>query len=306
MKVAITGASGFIGVPLRQVLLDAGHEVLTIGRAGETRPDVVWNPSAGTIDAERLGGVDAVIHLAGANIAQRWTDSAMREIRESRVKGTTLIARTLASLTPVPRVLVSMSGVGIYGDRGEESVDEGSAPGRGFLAGVAQAWEGAADLARGAGIRVVHPRLGVVLHRSGGALAKMLPIFSLGAGGPIGSGKQWLPWVGRRDVLRALRFFIETPNVSGPVDLVGPEAVRNQDFTRVLADVVHRPAIIPVPAFAVRLMFGDMGVETVLGGQRVLPRKLLAAGFTFALPTLREALQEAVASGSSTHPPERQ
>lgn len=306
MKVAITGASGFIGVPLRQSLIDAGHEVLTIGRAGDARPDVVWDPNVGTIDAARLNGVDAVIHLAGANIAQRWTDSAMREIRESRVKGTTLIARTLAALTPVPRVLVSMSGIGIYGDRDEETVDEGSTPGRGFLAAVAQAWEGAADPARGAGIRVVHPRLGVVLDRAGGALAKLLPIFSLGAGGPIGSGQQWMPWIGRRDVLRALRFFIETPNVSGPVHLVGPEAVRNEEFTRVLAEVVHRPAIIPVPAFAIRLMFGEMGVETVLGGQRVLPGKLLAAGFTFALPTLREALQEAVAREPSTHPQQRQ
>jgi uncharacterized protein (TIGR01777 family) len=230
----------------------------------------------------------------------------MREIRESRVKGTTLIARTMASLSPVPRVLVSMSGIGIYGDRGDEVVNEASTPGRGFLAGVAQAWEGAADLARGAGIRVVHPRMGMVLHRSGGALAKLLPIFSLGAGGPIGSGRQFLPWIARRDVIRALQFFVETPNVSGAVDLVGPQAVRNEEFTRVFAEVVHRPAIIPVPAFAVRLLFGEMGVETVLGGQRVLPGKLLASGFTFALPTLREALQEAVAGEPSTHPQERQ
>lgn len=306
MKVAITGASGFIGMPLRQSLIDGGHEVLTIGRAGDARPDVAWDPLAGTIEKAKLNGVDAVIHLAGANIGQRWTESAKREIRESRVKGTSLIARTLASLSPVPRVLVSISGIGIYGDRGEETVDEKSTPGRGFLAAVAQAWEGAADPARGAGIRVVHPRMGVVLHRSGGALAKLVPIFSLGLGGPIGPGTQWMPWVGRRDVLRALQFFIETPNVSGSVNLCGPETVRNADFTRVLADVVHRPAIIPVPAFAVRLLFGEMGVETVLGGQRVLPGKLLAAGFTFALPTLREALKEAIATEPSTHPQYRQ
>lgn len=295
MKVAITGASGFVGVPLRQALIDAGHEVLTIGRAGDSRPDVVWDPYAGTIDSAQLNGIDAAIHLAGANIAQRWTDAAMRDIRESRVKGTTLIARTLASLRPLPRVLVSMSGIGIYGDRGDDMVDENSSPGAGFLAGVAQAWEAAADPARGAGIRVVHPRLGMVLHKSGGALAKLVPIFSLGVGGVIGSGMQWMPWVGRRDVVRALQFYIETPNVSGAVNLVGPEAVRNETFTRVLGDAVHRPALIPVPEFAVKLMFGQMGVETVLGGQRVLPGKLLAAGFTFALPTLKEALEEAVA-----------
>lgn len=295
MKVAITGASGFIGVPLRHALMEAGHEVLTIGRAGDARPDVVWDPNAGTIDAAQLNGVEAVIHLAGANIAQRWTEPAMHEIRESRVKGTTLIARTMAGLRPLPRVLVSMSGIGIYGDRGDEVVDEASGPGTGFLAGVAQAWEAAADPARGAGIRVVHPRLGMVLHKSGGALAKLVPIFSLGLGGVIGSGMQWMPWVGRRDVIRALQFFVETPNVSGAVNLVGPEAVRNEDFTRALGDAVHRPAVIPVPEFAVKLMFGQMGVETVLGGQRVLPGKLLSAGFTFALPTLAQALEEAVA-----------
>jgi uncharacterized protein (TIGR01777 family) len=294
MKVAITGASGFIGVPLRDALISAGHEVLTIGRAGESRPDVVWDPQAGTLDVEQLNGVEAAIHLAGANIAQRWTDSAMREIRESRVKGTTLIARSLAALRPLPRVLVSISGIGIYGDRGDEPVDEHSAPGGGFLAGVAQAWEAAADPARGAGIRVVHPRLGMVLHRSGGALAKLVPVFSLGIGGPIGSGRQWVPWIGRRDVLRALAFFLETPDIAGPVNLVGPEAVRNDTFTRALGEAVHRPAVIPVPDFAIRLMYGQMGVETVLGGQRVQPDKLLAAGFTFALPTLREALDEAV------------
>lgn len=306
MKVAITGASGFVGVPLRQALIDAGHEVLAIGRPGDARPDVTWDPVAGTIESAKLAGVDACIHLAGANIGQRWTSAAMNEIRESRVKGTTLIARTLAGLAPRPRVLVSISGIGIYGDRGDETVDEGSAPGTGFLAGVAQAWEAAADPARGAGIRVVHPRMGMVLHRSGGALAKLVPIFSLGLGGIIGSGTQWLPWVARRDVVRALQFFIENANVSGPVNLTGPEAVRNETFTRVLGAVVHRPAIIPVPGFAVRLMFGQMGVETVLGGQRVLPGKLLAAGFTFALPTLQSALEEAVSSAPSTHPQERQ
>lgn len=293
MKIAITGASGFVGRTLQRTLREAGHSVCTIGRAAAAA-DVAWDPGTGAIDATRLRGIDAVIHLAGANIAQRWTERARREIRDSRVDTTALIARTMADLDPRPRVLVSVSGVGIYGDCGDELVDETHAAGRGFLAEVAQAWEAAALPAREAGIRVVHPRLGVVLHRSGGALAKMLPAFSLGVGGPIGSGQQWMPWVALADLLRALQFFVESPHTSGPYNLVGPEPVRNATFTRTLGQVLGRPAVIPLPAFAIRLLFGAMGAETLLGGQRASVTRLVDAGFSFRYPTIRTALEQAM------------
>jgi len=292
MRIAITGASGFLGEPLVRQLQQAGHTVLRIGRAGGRgpAPDVAWD-AATTLDARGLEGVEAVVHLAGESIAQRWSDSAKRAIRDSRVQGTSLLARTLAQLERRPAVLVSMSAVGIYGDRGDEVLDDGAAPGRGFLAEVGKAWEGAADAARGAGIRVVHPRLGVVLHPSGGALAKMLPIFSLGAGGKIGSGRQWMSWISRTDTLRALAFLLDTPSLAGPVNLVGPAPVTNAEFTEVLGRVLKRPTIAPVPEFAIRLLYGEMGQATVIEGQRVVPRKLLEAGFAFSHPTVDAALR---------------
>lgn len=294
MRIAITGASGFIGEPFVRQLQQAGHTVVRIGRAGGNgggrRPDVVWD-AATTLEAGPLEGVDAVVHLAGASIAQRWTDSAKRAIRDSRVQGTSLLARTLAGLERKPSVLVSMSAVGIYGDRGDEVLDEGAPVGRGFLAEVGAAWEGAADPARAAGIRVVHPRLGVVLHPAGGALAKMLPVFSLGAGGKIGSGRQWMSWISRTDTLRALAFLLETPALAGPVNLVGPAPVTNAEFTDVLGRVLKRPTIAPVPEFAIRLLYGEMGQATVIEGQRVVPRRLQEAGFAFSHPTLEQALR---------------
>ncbi len=296
MQVAITGATGFIGTPLVERLRAGGHTVLTIGRAkssGEQRsgeqPDIEWDAKS-HLDAARLEGVDAVVHLAGENLAQRWTDDAKRAIRASRVDGTTLLARTLAGLTRKPSVLVSMSAIGIYGDRGNEPIDERSAPGRGFLAEVAQAWESSADPARAAGIRVVHPRLGVVLHPDGGALGKMLPIFSLGIGGTIASGKQWMSWISRTDVLRALEFLLTAP-LDGPVNLTAPSPVTNAQFTDVLGKVLHRPTVAPVPAFAIKLLYGEMGEATVLEGQRVLPAKLEQGGFAFSHPALEGALR---------------
>ena len=292
MKVAITGASGFLGTALVAHLRGGGNQVLRIGRrrSSGSQPDIIWDART-SIDAAALEGVDAVIHLAGESISQRWTAGAKREIRESRVAGTTLIARTLASLASRPAVLVSMSATGIYGDRGDEPLDESSPTGRGFLADIGRAWEAAADPARAAGIRVVHPRLGVVLHPDGGALGKMIPIFSLGAGGKIGSGGQWMSWIGRRDVLAALAFLLVTPSLSGPVNFTAPEPVTNADFTDALAHALRRPAIVPVPEFAIRLLYGEMGEKTVIEGQRVIPRKLLDARFPFIAPRLAEALK---------------
>jgi uncharacterized protein len=291
MKVAITGASGFIGTPLVRRLQDAGHSVLTIGRVrqGKEAPDIVWD-AATSIDAAKLEGVNAVVHLAGESIAQRWSDEAKRAIRASREQGTSLLARTLAALAEKPAVLVSMSAIGIYGDRGDAVIDESSPSGRGFLPDVARAWEASADPARAAGVRVVHPRLGVVLSPDGGALAKMLPIFSLGAGGKIGSGRQWMSWISRTDVLRALEFLLVHAALDGAVNLTAPSPVTNDEFTSVLGKVLHRPTVVPVPEFAIRLLYGEMGEATVIEGQRVVPKKLQEAGFRFAHPALEEAL----------------
>lgn len=290
MKVAITGASGFIGTPLVRRLQDAGHTVLTIGRArGGATPDIVWD-AATSIDSARLDGVDAVLHLAGESIAQRWTSDAKQRIRDSRVQGTSLLARALAALPRRPRVLVSMSAIGIYGNRGDETIDESSPIGRGFLAEIGAAWEGSADAARAAGIRVVHPRLGIVLSPDGGALGKMLPIFSLGAGGKIGSGRQWMSWISRTDTLRALEFLVTSESVEGAVNLTAPAPVTNAEFTSILGQALHRPTIAPVPEFAIKLLYGEMGEATVIEGQKVLPKKLLDAGFEFSHRTLEAAL----------------
>jgi uncharacterized protein len=291
-RIAVTGASGFIGEPLVRHLASAGFEVVRVGRAstrGE-RPDVEWDPVRGTIDAAKLQGITGAIHLAGEPIAQRWTSEVKRKIRDSRIYGTTLFARALASLEPRPRVMLSMSAIGLYGERGDEVLDEESRLGRGFLAEIGEAWERSADAARGAGIRVVHPRLGIVLSSEGGALAKMLPIFRMGAGGKVGAGRQWMSWVSRTDVVEALAFALEREAISGPMNVTSPVPVRNEEFTRALGSALSRPAVMPVPELAIRVLYGEMGVETVVEGQRVLPKKLQAEGFAFRYRTISEAL----------------
>lgn len=292
MKIAITGASGFIGEALVRRLQASGHTVLRIGRAGNgaRRPDIAWD-AVSTLDAASLEGVDAVVHLAGESIAQRWSGAAKRAIRDSRVQGTTLLARTLAGLARTPSVLVSMSAIGIYGDRGDEVIDESSALGSGFLADIGRAWESSCDPARAAGIRVVHPRVGIVLSPAGGALAKMLPIFSLGAGGKIGRGRQWMSWISLTDTLRALEFALSTPSLDGAVNLTAPNPVTNAEFTEVLGRALHRPTFAPVPEFAIELLYGEMGRATVIEGQRVVPKKLLDAGFRFEHIDLAAALR---------------
>lgn len=288
-RIAITGASGMIGGALSAALRADGHEVLSIGRGSGS--DVVWDPARGGIDAARLDGVTAVVHLAGANVGQRWTAEHKRAIVESRVQGTACIARAIAGLTRPPRVLVSASAVGIYGDRGDSWLDESAAPGSDFLSSVAMQWEGAAAPARERGIRTVHPRIGVVLTPAGGALAKLLPVFKLGGGSMLSSGRQWMSWIALDDVVRVLRFAIDTPSLVGPVNTVAPEPVTNAEFTRDLAAVVHRPVLLPaVPAFALRALFGEMAEGTLLASQRVRPHALETAGFTFTHPRLPEAL----------------
>ncbi|GJG86642.1 oxidoreductase [Gemmatimonadetes bacterium T265] len=301
MTVAVTGASGLIGRALTHFLTTGGHTVVRVGRAsarGETSPpspqvrDVTWDPAAGRLDPRALDEVDAVVHLAGANVGDRWTPAHRRAIMDSRVQGTRLVARTIAAMARPPRVLVSASAVGYYGDRGDEVLDEGAPRGRGFLADVAAAWEDAADPARAAGIRVVHPRFGVVLTPAGGALPQLLLPFRVGAGGSLGDGRQWTSVIALDDVLGALHAMLARDALAGAVNVVLPHPVRNADFARVLGRVLHRPALVPAPAFALRLLLGrEQADEMLLASQRVVPSRLLAAGFVFRHPTLEDALR---------------
>jgi uncharacterized protein (TIGR01777 family) len=296
-RIAITGSTGLIGSALVNELTAAGHAVRRVVRSeGQRRPgDVLWDPAAGRLDRHALDGVDAVVHLAGEPIAQRWTGPAKRRIRESRVRSTELLATTIASLAEPPRVLVSGSAMGIYGDRGDEELDETSAPGRDFLAEVATAWEAAANPAEGAGVRVVKLRTALVLSRRGGALAKLLLPFRMGVGGRIGSGRQWVSWIALDDAVGAIRHAIATESLAGPVNVSSPAPVTNSEFTDTLAKVLRRPAIVPVPAFAMRLAFGEMGEATLLAGQRLRPRRLLESGYRFRFPTLDAALRHELA-----------
>jgi len=258
--------------------------------------EIEWNPAQTppTVNPESLGGLSAAIHLSGANVAaHRWTRAYKREMTASRVDTTRVLAAALASLHRPPEVLLVASAVGIYGDRGDELLNENSDPGSGFLASLCEQWEAAADPARQAGIRVVHLRFGVILGR-GGALARMLPIFRLGLGGPLGSGKQWMSWISLDDAIAAILFALATPSVAGPVNLTAPNPVTNAEFTRALARQLHRPAILPAPAFALRLALGQMADEALLASARVLPAKLTAAGFEFAHPTIERALEAAL------------
>jgi len=289
MIFAITGATGFLGSALTRSLQEDGISVLRIGRGSDA--DVRWDPTAGQLDSGRLAGVDAVVHLAGENVGKRWTSRVKREIRDSRVYGTSLIARTIAALDSKPRVFVSASAAGIYGaHRGDEILTESSTFGDDFMARVVKEWEDAAQPVRDAGIRVVHTRTGVVMNRSSGMLERLAPIFSLGIGGEIGSGKQWLSWIARTDWVRAVRFMIDS-NVVGAFNVSAPSPVNNAEFTATLGRVLKRPTLTRVPAFAVKLMFGEMGEDTVLASQRMIPERLLDAGFRFSYPQLEPALR---------------
>jgi hypothetical protein len=294
LKVAITGASGFIGSNLASFLTTGGHRVL---RGVRNREDVgddafFWDPSTGDIDREVLRTADAVVHLAGEPIAGgRWTNARKKAILQSRIDGTGLIARTLAELGNGPRVLVSMSGVNYYGDRGEERLDESSTTGRGFLAEVSRAWEAAVRPAERADLRVVRLRAGVVLSPAGGALGKMLLPFKVGLGGRLGTGRQYLSWIDLDDMVALIVHCLRTPSLSGPVNATSPNPVTNDTFTSALGRVLGRPTIVPVPAFAVKAIFGELGEEALLQGQRALPRKAGASGFRFFYEGVEESLR---------------
>lgn len=281
MRLAITGASGFVGSATAAHFAAAGHEVLRLARDA-TGGSASW-------DVAGAGHLDAVIHLAGESVAHRWTAARMRAIAD-RGPATERLCRSLAQVAPRPAVLLCASAIGIYGERGDERLDEDSAPGRGFLADVARAWEAATLPANDAGIRVVNLRIGMVLDPKGGALRKMLPPFRLGLGGRLGSGRQWTSWITLRDLVAAIAFCLDRSELRGPVLAVAPAPVTNQDFTRALGGALRRPACLPVPAAALRLLFGRMADALLLGSLRAEPRRLLAAGFRFADPELGPAL----------------
>lgn len=297
MRVAVTGATGLIGSALVERLRAEGHTVARLVRdpAKAAPGDVLWDPEAGTIDKAALEGIGAAVHLAGENVGVRWTEETKRRIKDSRIKGTRLLAQTLAHLTHPPRTLVQASAVGIYGDRGDETITEDSAPGAGFLAEVGRAWEGASAMADEVGIRVVKLRLGIVLSGRGGALEKMLLPFRMGVGGKIGTGRQWMPWITLEDTVEVILRALRDERLRGPVNTVAG-SVRNAEFTDALGRALHRPTLIPVPGFGLRALFGQMADEALLAGQRVEPAKLRAIGHEFHHPTLDVALAAALKS----------
>jgi len=293
MRIAVTGASGLVGGALLPFLSGGGHQIVRLVRGTPTTPDEHrWSPESGIVDVDRHGPIDAVIHLAGENVAgRRWTPSFKARIRDSRVGPTRALARSLAAATHTPAVLISASAIGLYGDRGDETLTEASAAGTGFLASVCQEWEAAASPASDAGIRVVHARFGIILDARGGALAKMRLPFSLGLGGPLGTGRQYYSWVSMEDVLGALLYATTRDDLRGPINVTSPQPVTNAEFTRTLGRVLKRPAVIPVPALALTALFGEMAQAELLGSKRVLPAALERAGFEFLLPHLEDALR---------------
>jgi uncharacterized protein (TIGR01777 family) len=295
MNVTITGASGFVGRRLLKVLTAAGHSLHVLSRhAGTNLPNgvrlSVWDAAQGPPPPETFESADAVIHLAGEPVAQRWTVDTRRRIRESRVAGTHHLVEALSNLTRRPAILVSASAIGYYGSRGDEVLEESAPPGNGFLPEVCVAWEREAQAAEALGVRVALIRIGMVLDPRGGALQRMLPPFRFGVGGRLGSGRQWMSWIHLADLAELFRFALEQP-IHGLLNGVAPEPVRNSEFTRELARALHRPALFPVPELALHLLFGEMA-GVLLESQRVAPRAALAAGFAFRFPQLGPALAD--------------
>ena len=289
--IAISGSSGLIGTALAAALVRDGHVVKhLVRREARDSNEIMWHPERAEIDAERLEGVDVVVNLSGEPLDQRWNGEVKRRIRESRVKATTLLATTIAAMQRKPTAMLSGSAIGIYGNRGDELLDERSATGSGFLAEVCREWEASTRVAEDAGVRVVHLRTGLVLARYGGLLAKLLTPFRLGVGGKLGSGRQWMSWIALEDWVGALRFALSHDEIVGPVNLAAPNPTTNADFTHAVANELHRPAAIAVPAFALKIAFGEMANEAALASQRATPAALLRAGYTFTLPALEQAL----------------
>lgn len=297
-RVIVSGGSGFLGSAVRRRLAETGSQVVQLVRVeAKSAGQVRWNPEASPAipDRSALEGCGAAFHFSGASVADHsWTETWKQQMTTSRVDSTRTLAIALASLEHPPRVMLVASAVGIYGNRGDEVLDESSEPGIGFLADVCQRWEAAAQPAQDAGIRVVHLRFGVVLGAGGGALAKMLPVFRLGLGGKLGSGRQWMSWVSLEDAVAATLFAAEETSLSGAVNIVSPNPISNADFAHILARRLRRPAVLRVPAFALRMLYGQMADEALLAGSRVMPAKLQSAGFQFAHTSLTRALAAAL------------
>jgi uncharacterized protein len=295
-RIAVTGSTGLIGEALIASLRTDGHTVQRVvrDRSKATPTDIVWDVHGGSIEREKLEGVGAVVHFAGEPIgAARWTEETKRRIHDSRERGTRLIAETLADLSHKPAVLVSASAVGIYGDRGDERLTEESIHGADFLARVCEVWERSAEPAKEAGIRVVHARTGVVIAEHGPLIEKIELPFKLGVGGKVGNGQQYVPWISLEDEVRALRFLIDT-ELAGPVNLTAPTPVTNLELTKALGEVLRRPTVFPIPAFAIRALYGEMGETLATVSQRVVPARLLEAGFSFTHTDIRSALRVAL------------
>jgi uncharacterized protein len=291
MRVLVSGARGLIGSALIASCRARGHETCILTRRSTGPGEVEWDPAGSRLEARRIEGFDAVVHLAGEPVAARWTPVRKALIRESRVAGTRLLAQRLAELERPPRVLVSISAIGFYGDRGDEVLDEASPPGVGFLPAVCHAWEEAAAPAAARGIRVVHPRLGLVLTTRGGALARLLPPFRLGLGGPLGDGRAWWSWVTLEDVIAILERTLVDEGLAGPINVVAPGAVTNRAFARALGRALGRPALLPLPALALRALFGEMADGALLASAHVMPLRLTSAGHTFRFPEIEDALR---------------
>lgn len=305
MRIAVTGSTGMVGSAVVERLTRSGHEVVRVvrGGSGAGKGSIRWDLAAGTIDAAGLEGIDAAIHLAGENIsAGRWNAARKTAIRDSRVKGTSLLCDALAGCSRPPGVLICASATGYYGDRGEELLTEDSPPGSGFLAEVCREWEGACAPAVRKGIRVVHLRTGVVLSAEGGALAKMLPLFRAGLGGVLGNGRQYMSWVALEDLAGIVLHALAREELRGPVNAVAPRPVTNREFTRALAGRLSRPAFLPVPAFALRLALGEMADALLLSGARVVSRRLEETGYRFLHPEIGEALEAVLGGGAKGSP----
>ncbi|MET9217980.1 TIGR01777 family oxidoreductase [Streptomyces sp. NPDC088197] len=296
MRIAVTGSSGLIGSALSRSLAADGHDVVRLVRRAPVGPaEVRWDPARGTVDTAGLEGCEAVVHLAGAGIGdRRWTDSRKKELVDSRVLGTGAVAKAAAALDTPPRVLVSASAIGIYGDTGDTAVDEDSPVGSGFLAELCQEWEAAADPARAAGIRTVHPRTGLVVAKGGGAWARLFPLFKAGLGGRLGDGRQFWSFIALHDEVAAIRYALDTADLSGPVNLTAPEPLTNREITAEMGRVLHRPTVAAVPESVLRLVLGELA-QDVTGSQRVRPKRLLDSGFRFAFPEFAQAVTAALA-----------
>ena len=298
MKILVSGSHGLVGKALVKLLTSDGHEVARLVRHQPNAGEVLWDPEQNRVDTASLEGHDAVVHLAGESIASgRWTSEKKRAIRESRVKGTLLLSEALARLSRQPSVFLCASAIGYYGDRGDELLTETSSPGNNFLAKVCIEWEAAAKPAVEKGIRTVHTRFGIILDDEGGALDKMLTPFRMGIGGKVGDGRQWMSWIALDDVVNGLKFLMEPTSTSGPVNFVAPNPVTNAEFTKTLGRVLSRPTLFPMPAFAARLVFGEMADALLLSGQRVEPSVLKGKGYKFRWSTLESALRHILGRG---------